>query len=111
MLLGGLGLVKTLEGTVVALVKSPRLMVRDPKAAHLLSNCVVGLDGTLQDGSVGEIELVSVFLQELTGLLGLLNTSGGEVDIMPSREPVLEVPGGLSVTEEDDFVCGLLACS
>ena len=82
----------------------------DPKAAHLLSNSVVGLDGTFQDRGVCEIELKSIFLQQLTCTLGLLLTEFSEVDIVPASEPVLEVPGGLTVTEEDDFMCKF-ACS
>ena len=53
-----------------------------------------------------QVELETVLFQELASLLGFLNTLGGEVDIMPSSEPVLKVPCGLAVTDEDDFVEG-----
>ena len=39
-----LSLIKTLEGTIVALVESPGLVVGDPKRAHLLADLVVGLN-------------------------------------------------------------------
>ena len=54
------------------------------------------------------VELKTSLLKELTGLLGLLDTKGSEVDIIPASEPVLEVPGGLTVADKDYFVnsCG-----
>ena len=39
-------------------------------------------------------------------MLGFLDTLGGEIDIMPSSEPVLKVPSGLAVADENDFVEG-----
>ena len=48
VLLGSLGLVKALKSTIVALIESPCLVVRDPKGAHLFHHRVVGLDGACQ---------------------------------------------------------------
>ena len=106
MLLSGLGLVEPLEGAVGAFVKPPRLEVGNPEGAHLLGDRVVGFDSTLQHRGVRNVELKAVLLQQLTGLLGLLDTLGSEVDVVPAGEAVLEVPGGLTVADEDDLVDG-----
>jgi hypothetical protein len=56
---------------------------------------------------VNLVELKAFLLKELAGLLGLLDTVGSEVDVVPASEPVLEVPGGLAVTDKDYFVNSL----
>lgn len=88
----------------MALVESPGLVVRDPEGTHLLAERVVGLDGPRQHRSVGHVELEAALLQQLAGLLGLFFALGGQVDIVPASEPVLEVPRGLAVADKDDFV-------
>ncbi len=55
---------------------------------------------------MGDIEFEALLFEEETSLLGFLVSLGGEVHIMPSCEPVLKVPGGLSVANEYDFMQG-----
>ena len=107
VLLGSLSLVETLEGTIVTLVKSPCLVVGKPETVHLLSDVAEGLDGTCQIRGEGDIELEALLLEHDTGLVGLLDSLGGKVNIMPASESVLKIPGGLSVADKDDFVSTL----
>ena len=88
MLGSSLSLVKTLESTIGSLVETPRLVMRDPEGAHFLANLIIGLDGTCQYGSVSKIEFKTVLLEKLTGLLSLLNTLWGKVNIVPASETV-----------------------
>ena len=49
MLLSSLNFVKALQASVMALVKSPRFMVRDVKLSHLSQDVVVSLNSALED--------------------------------------------------------------
>jgi len=70
-----------------------------------------GTDGTLQEGSVGNVGMDALSLDELSCLDYLLDSFGGEGTIVPSSEFVLEVPGGLSVPDKDKSVLvGNLEC-
>ena len=93
MLLGGLSLVETLQGTVVPLIQSPVLVVRNPVQVKLVSDGIISLNGALQHTSVGDIESKSLFLQHLTSLDGLLDASFGKRNIVPTGEPVFLIPG------------------
>ena len=44
-----LGLVETLESTIMALVQSPTLVVRDPFLINCIGDLVVGLNTSLED--------------------------------------------------------------
>jgi len=85
----------------VAFVKSPGFMVRYIKLTHFTSNVVVGLNGTLKDRSIGNIEVIALFLKYLSSSNSLLITSRGKINIVPTSESVLKVPYGLTVSKED----------
>lgn len=104
VLLGGLSLVEALESTIVALVKTPGADDWDPHLVHLVKGEPESADGTLKDGSEGNVEVEALSLQDLTGRLRLLDTLWGEVAVVPAGEAVLEVPLGLSVAEKNDLV-------
>jgi len=101
MFLCSFDFVKSLEGTIVAFVKSPGFMVRYIKLTHFTSNVVVGLNGTLKDRSIGNIEVIALFLKYLSSSNSLLITSRGKINIVPTSESVLKVPYGLTVSKED----------
>ena len=81
--------------------------MRNEQAAHLLGHRVVSLDGTLKYGCVSQVKLEAVLLEELTSGLRFPDTLDCQVDIMPTGEAVLQVPSGLSVANEDNFVKGV----
>lgn len=93
VLLGCLGLVETLEGSVVSLVKSPRLVVGDPEMTHLFSHRVVGLNGTGQVRCVSQVEFITLLQEKLTSVSSLLLSKLCEIDVMPACESVGKVPG------------------
>ena len=93
----------------MALIEPPGLVVRNPEGIHRLRDGVVGLEGSRKDRGVSHIELKAFLLEEMTGMHSLLLTLRGEVNVVPASEPVLEVPGGLAVSYEDDFVDGFMS--
>lgn len=101
---GSLGLVESLEGTVVSLIEAPVLVMRDPVQVQLIGDGVVSLDGALQHTSVSDIELEALLFQHLAGFDCLLNSLFRERDVVPTCEAVLSVPSGLSVSHEDNLV-------
>ncbi len=86
-------------------------MVGDPKGAHLLGQGVVSLDGTSQNRGVSNIKLKASFFEELACLHCLFDTLWGQVNIVPACESIFEVPGRLTVTDEDNFVEGLCSAA
>ncbi len=57
VLVDGLLLVETSEATVVSLIESPVLGDGDPELVGLLEGEEEGLDGSLEGGAVGLVEL------------------------------------------------------
>lgn len=107
VLLRSFELVKTLEGTIGALIEAPGLVMRDPKRIHFFRHHVVGLDGSREHRCVSKVEFETILLEQLTCLLCFFHTLRSEVDVVPSSESVFKVPGGLAMTHKDDFVEGL----
>jgi len=101
VLVDGLLLVEALEGTVVTLVELPGLVGGDPHEVGLLKDVPQSADGTLQERGVGNSGREALGLDELTGLDDLLVALGTERDIHPTGELVLEIPGGLAMTDKD----------
>lgn len=107
VLVHGLLLVQTGQSSVVALVQSPGLGDGNPQLVRLLESEEKSLDGTLQAGGVGSVELQTLGLDELTTVSGLLHSLVGERNIVPAGEAVLLVPLGFSVANKDQSVEGL----
>jgi len=108
VLFSSLNFVKSLEVTVMTLVKSPRFVVGDIELSHLSGDVVVGLNSALEDGGVSDIEFIALLLQGLSSSDGFGDTIGREIDVVPASESVFEVPDGLSVSEEDNSMGSLL---
>ncbi len=103
---GGLGLVQALQGPVVPLVESPGLEHRQPLPVHAAQDDVQGGDGPGKQRSVAEVEVVAGVQQELRARGGLGRAQGGEGNVGPAGEAVLQVPGALSVPDQDQGVHG-----
>ena len=103
---GGLSLVQTLQGPVVALVEAPVVDDRQPLAVQFIQGVPQGVDGALEHAGVAEVELIAFCFQQPACVLGLLHAGGGQVDIGPAGEAVVEVPGGFAVADENEFVHG-----
>lgn len=99
---GGFGLVESLKSTIVPLVQSPVLVVGNPGQIELVGDCVVCLDGSLENGAIANIEMETLFSEEGSSFNGLADSVFGERNIMPSSESVLAIPGRLSVSDEDN---------
>jgi len=108
VLLSSLDFVKSLEATVMTLVKSPGFVMGDVQLSHLNGDVVIGLNSALEDRGVGDIEFKALLFQGLSGSNGFGDTIGGEIDVVPTSESVFEVPDGLTVSEEDNSMGSFL---
>ena len=100
---GGIGLVQALQRAVVTLVKAPRLVDGQPRAVHLVQNDVQGVDGALQERRVADVEVIALLLEGLAARGGLRAAGVRQVDVGPTGEEVLQVPLGLTVTDDDEL--------
>ena len=106
VLLGRFGLVQALQRAVVALVQAPVLHRGQPQALHLIERQVQGADGAPQHAGAGQVELVTLGLQQAAGLARLLDAGGRQIDIGPAGEAVFQVPGGFTVADQNKLVHG-----
>lgn len=74
MLLDSFQFIEPLQCTVMPFIESPVLDNRNVVAIEFLSSIVECLDGPREDGSIANIELISILLQRLACLDGLLNS-------------------------------------
>ena len=63
----------------------------------------------VENGAVQKMEFKVFLLQSLTSSDGFLHTIGGEVNVIPASESVLQIPYGLTVSEEHNSV-GSFGC-
>jgi len=96
--------IQALQIAVVTLVQLPGPDHRDPFQAHFFHDDPQGFDGPLEDRGIGQVEGVSFGLEQLAGIVGLFQPQFGQADIRPPCEPVFQVPGALSVADQDDFI-------
>ena len=101
VLLQGLGLVLTLQGTVVSLVQSPGSLDRHVQLVGGFQGQVGGLDGSGQLGGVQNVHGDTGLLDQLSSLSGLLTANIRQTNINPTSEQVLLVPFGLSVSDQN----------
>jgi len=99
----GLGLVETLQGTIVALVESPAALDREPHHVQLVERDPQRADGAFQHRGERDVERDALGPEQLAGLLGLDESLRREVHVDPAREQVLEVPDALAVAQQDEF--------
>mmetsp|Transcript_27249 Transcript_27249/g.64328 ORF Transcript_27249/g.64328 Transcript_27249/m.64328 type:complete len:284 (+) Transcript_27249:95-946(+) len=99
MLLNCLGLVQPLEPAVHALVQTPVLDDRQMHAVHVLKDVPGSLDGALESRSVHHVELELLLHQGLGSAVRLRNARGGEGDVDPTSESILDVPLALTVAD------------
>src|SRR5207253_2353196 len=98
---GGLGLVEPLQRSVVTLVQPPGALDRDPHAIHLIEHDPERADRALQHRGEGDVR-GDVRAEQLAARLAGLGASGvREIHIGPAGEQVLQVPGALAVTDQD----------
>lgn len=99
---GGFGFVEALEGAVVALVEAPAAFDGEPGGVEFVEDDPEGVDGALEDGGPGAVELDAGGGELSAGLAGFLDAVVAEVDVDPAGEAVLAVPVALAVAEEDE---------
>ena len=99
---GGFGFVEALECAVVALVEAPASLDGEPGGVEFVEDDPEGVDGALEDGGPGAVELDAGGGESSAGFAGFLDAVVAEVDVDPAGEAVLAVPVALSVAEEDE---------
>ena len=82
------------------------MLDRQPHQVHFVERQPQRADRALQHRSVGQVEAESGFAQQLAGLARFRFALGGQVDVGPAGEAVVEVPGGFAVAHENNFVHG-----
>ena len=96
----GLRLVEALQRTVVTLVQSPRPALRNPHHVHLGQRDPQRADRALEQRRVRDVEFESLGLQQPAGLDRLLATALAQIDIGPTGESILFVPGAFAVPQQ-----------
>ena len=104
---GGVGLVESLQGAVVALVELPGLDDGQPLAIHLGEHEVQGVDGALEARGVADVEVEAGVPEGPPACRGLLPAGLGELDVGPAGKEVEPVPLRLSVADEHELHCFL----
>lgn len=97
-------LIESLERTVVTLVKFPGLGCRDPHQLSLLKNVPKSTNGSLKEGSKGDVRNDSFGFDELSSLNDFLGTLRGERTVIPTSELVFKVPCRFTVSHKDQSV-------
>lgn len=110
VLRGGIGLVETLQRTVVALVELPGFDDGQPLAIHLAEHDIEGVNCALETRGVADVKVETGFFEGATACCGFFAARVGELDIGPAGEQVEFVPLGFSVTDKDKLHC-LSVCS
>ena len=100
--LGGLLLIETLQRPVVTFVESPMTGDREPGEVHLRQRQIGGADRPQEDRGMDYPEIEGFGRHVPAGFPGFLLALGGEIDIGPPGEAILEIPGRFPVTQEDE---------
>ena len=99
----GIGLVETLQRSVVALVELPGFDDGQPLAIHLAEHDVEGVNRALEARSVADVKVEARFFEGAAACRCLFAARVGELDIGPAGEQVEFVPLRLSVADKDEF--------
>mmetsp|Transcript_24887 Transcript_24887/g.52754 ORF Transcript_24887/g.52754 Transcript_24887/m.52754 type:complete len:203 (-) Transcript_24887:2-610(-) len=94
-------LVEAREAAVHALVEAPSLVHGHEELVSRLECEVQGLDGPLEEGGVGNVDLDALRFEQLAGTLALPHTLIRQVHIDPAREAIRDIPLRLAVARED----------
>ncbi len=100
MLGRGLGLVQALQAAVVALIEAPGLVHRQPVLLQLGQRTLQGVDGALQYGGMGDVELQAFLAHQATGGGRFATPLLGQVNIDPTGEAVVQVPLALAMAQQ-----------
>lgn len=106
----GIGLVETLQRSVVALVELPGFDDGQPLAIHLAEHDVEGVNCALETRGIAGVEVEARFFEGSTACCGFFAARVGEFYVGPAGEQVEFVPLGFSVTDKDKLHC-LSVCS
>jgi hypothetical protein len=97
VLRGRFRLVQPLERAVVTLVQAPVFRHRNPQLPHLVERDPERLDGADQDRRKGEVEREPRLFHQTARFSRFGAPFLGEIDVLPSGEPVLAVPLAFAV--------------
>ena len=98
--LADLGLILTLQSTVVTLVQTPGALDGNPQAVCSIQCKVCGVDCATLQGGVNNIGEDVALCQQLAATLSLSAALIGQVNVHPTGEQVLFIPLGLAVAQE-----------
>jgi hypothetical protein len=86
----------------MAFVEAPVLLDGQPQPPHRLEREMEGLDRARLQAGEAEVEVEPLRRHQLARAAGLLDALGGEVDVPPAGEAILEVPLRLAVPQEHE---------
>ncbi len=95
-----LGLVLTLQRTVVTLVQTPVADDGNPVTIRGVEREVRGADGAAQQRGVEHVREEVVFLEQFAGALAFCDALVGQAHVHPAGEQVHRVPFALAVAEQ-----------
>ena len=102
VLRSSLGLVETLQRSVVTLVETPGLDDGQPCPIHLVEHDVERVNRALEVARVAQVEIVALGSEHAPALSRLGTSSLGQIHISPTREQVLLIPFALAVADEHE---------
>jgi len=101
--LHGLRLVEALQRTVVALIQAPAALDRNPHEIHFIEHAPQGADRAFEDRGKSDVGRKPRLL-DLDARRSRLDTSlVGKIDVMPAGEEILDVPGALAVSNQNQL--------
>ena len=98
--LGGLGLVKALQVTIVALVEGLVFFYREVTLSEHLKDNLQGADRALQHRGEGAVKAQPCGLEFLSGLPSFFFALGRKRHLHPAGEAVLQVPERFAVAQQ-----------
>src|SRR5574344_2297148 len=101
VLSSSLSLVESLESAIVTFIQMPVLDERDVVAVNTIENMLGGMDGSLQIGSVADIELEAGLGKKLAAVDGFFDTLFGKLDIRPAGEKIEFVPLTFAMADQN----------
>jgi hypothetical protein len=96
-------LVETLQGAVMTFIQAPVALNRDPHAIHFVQHQPERADCPLQHGCECQVEFITLFAKQLACGLCFGTTLPSQVDIGPTREQIFQIPGALTMTDQDEL--------
>lgn len=104
VLVDGLLLVQTLQGSVMTLIELPTLGDGNPHETSLFQYVPKGANGALQERRESDVNVDFFGLEQLSRFLDFFMSLGTQRTVVPPGEFVFQVPCRFSVTHQNERV-------